>query len=74
MRKLLLLLLTLFATSAFAQLGPGTPLRIIIGYPPGGMDATPSPSPRAFATEVAAEGPKREKLMQAFGARIDRVR
>lgn len=37
----------------------------------GGMDATPSPSPQVFAAEVAAEGPKLEKLMQALGARID---
>ncbi len=37
----------------------------------GGMDATPSPSQAAFATEVAAEGPKLERLMQALGAKVD---
>ena len=37
----------------------------------GGMDATPSPSQAAFAAEVAAEGPKLERLMQALGAKVD---
>ncbi|MBL8386395.1 MAG: tripartite tricarboxylate transporter substrate binding protein [Burkholderiales bacterium] len=37
----------------------------------GGMDATPSPSQAAFAAEVAAEGPRLERLMQALGAKID---
>lgn len=37
----------------------------------GGMDAMPSPSQPAFAAEVAAEGPKLERLMQALGAKVD---
>jgi len=36
-----------------------------------GMDATPSASPEAFAAEVAAEGPKLEKLIRDLGARIE---
>jgi tripartite-type tricarboxylate transporter receptor subunit TctC len=36
-----------------------------------GMDATPSASPEAFAAEVAAEGPKLEKLLRELGARIE---
>ena len=52
MRKLLSLLLTMFAASAFAQLGSGTPVRIIIGYPPGGSaDFTA----RLLADEMAKE-------------------
>ena len=37
----------------------------------GGMDVTPSASPRAFEAEVLAEAPKLEKLVQALGARVD---
>lgn len=44
---------------------------IIAKIASGGMDATPSASPQAFAAEVAAEGPVLEKLMQSLGARVD---
>jgi tripartite-type tricarboxylate transporter receptor subunit TctC len=44
---------------------------IIAKIASGGMDATPSASPQAFAAEVAAEGPVLEKLMQTLGARVD---
>ncbi len=44
---------------------------IIAKIAAGGMDATPSASPQAFAAEVAAEAPVLEKLMQTLGARAD---
>jgi tripartite-type tricarboxylate transporter receptor subunit TctC len=36
-----------------------------------GMDATPSPSPQAFAAEVAEEGPRLEQLVLSLGAKVE---
>jgi len=36
-----------------------------------GMDATPSASPRAFAAEIAAEGPRLESLLKDIDAHVE---
>jgi tripartite-type tricarboxylate transporter receptor subunit TctC len=36
-----------------------------------GMDAAPSPSPRAFAADIKAEAPMLEKIIQESGAKVE---
>ena len=67
-----LMLAALAAGSAAAQDYPAKPIRMIVGFPPGGgTDETTNASPEEFAALVKADIIKYAAVVKTAGLRID---